>query len=84
MKISMMALVELIKWNCPFVTDVRIEGTWEDYGAGMWWDTIIVYGKTSFGSYQALCPRDHKILTTTGMTAEQAQDFIVEMKLRGW
>lgn len=87
MKISMQALAELIKTNCrPHILEVKVEGTWKDWGAGEWWDTIIITYRAKDGSlstYQALCPRDHHILNSFGMTVEEAQKFIDEVNKRG-
>lgn len=48
-----------------------VEDTYFDYGQRWMWTTLIAYDKTaSFGSYQALCPRDYeKILTTDDILA---------------
>lgn len=46
-----------------------VEDTWFDYGQKWMWTTIIAYDQSSsFGSYQALCPRDYEnILLTDDM-----------------
>lgn len=46
-----------------------VDDTWFDYGQNWMWTTIIAYDpSTSFGSYQALCPRDYEnILLTDDM-----------------
>ena len=46
-----------------------VEDTYFDYGQRWMWTTIIAHDNTSsFGSYQALCPRDYeKILLTDDM-----------------
>ena len=46
-----------------------VEDTYFDYGQRWMWTTIIANDPSStFGSYQALCPRDYeKILTTDDM-----------------
>lgn len=39
--------------------------TYFDYGQDWAWTTIIAHDPAaSFGSYQALCPRDHEIIVT--------------------
>ena len=43
-----------------------VEDTYFDYGQGWMWTTIIANDKSStFGSYQALCPRDYEDILTT-------------------
>lgn len=81
MKVSMEALVELIRANTN--NSAVIKGTWEDYGAGMWWNTIIINEGTN-NSYQALNPKEHRMLMEGDFTIEMAIDFIQKMKNRGW
>lgn len=84
LKITMPVLVALINANCPTV-HAHIAGCWEDYGAKMWWNTIIIEGKFDHDhSYQALSPREHKRLEDGFFTIEEAQDFIDKINLRGW
>lgn len=46
-----------------------VEDTYFDYGQGWEWTTLIAHDPgSSFGEYQALCPRDYeKILLTNDM-----------------
>ena len=58
-----------------------VEDTYFDYGQRWMWTTLIAYDKnSSFGSYQALCPRDHeKILTTDDMLTT-----LIEIRADKW
>ena len=43
------------------LSEKDIEETYFDYGQNWMWTTIIAHDpRSSFGSYQALCPRDHE------------------------
>ena len=40
--------------------------TWEDYGAGIRWTTILCDNDNGFGGFQALCPREWDELVIFG------------------
>lgn len=45
----------------------KIEPTWMDYGAGMAWETILVYSKRLNMWYQALSPADFADINAGGV-----------------
>lgn len=87
MKVSMKALVELIICNGPqSIVHAYIQPTYIDFGANWIANTIIIdYFKDGRGgSYQALSPRDLRMLDDGTFTYEDAQKFIAELNKRGW
>lgn len=44
----------------------KIEPTWMDYGAGIAWETILVYSKRINMWYQALSPADFATINSGG------------------
>jgi hypothetical protein len=80
MKVSLRALAELI--TCNTKQEASVQGCWQDYGAGIWHDTIIV--DSAMGGYQALSPRDVREIKDGIFTIEDAQRIIDEINKRGW
>lgn len=46
--------------------EAKIDATWMDYGAGMAWETILVYSKSIKMWYQALTPADFASINAGG------------------
>lgn len=82
MKVTMEVLVALINASVPNV-HAEVEGAWEDYGARLWWETIIIR-KPQRITYQALTPRQHKDIRNGKFTLQDAESFIDKMIERGW
>lgn len=57
MKFTLQTVANIINDNTPDYIHAEVKGCYEDYGAKMWWDTIIV--SNTHDHYQALSPRLH-------------------------
>lgn len=75
MKLSMKAIAQIMNDNTNEDVHVSVGGVWEDYGAQMWWTTILV--KSDNGrSFQALSPRQHKEIEDGVFTLVEVEELI--------
>ncbi len=57
MKFTLETVANIINDNTPDYIHAEVKGCWEDYGAKMWWETIVV--SNTHDHYQALTPKLH-------------------------
>lgn len=55
----------------------RLGETWMDYGAGIWWETILVYSKNLDMDYQALNPRDFKEMNNGTIQPDAIKEIVM-------
>ena len=57
MKFTLETVANIINDNTPDYIHAEVKGCWEDYGAKMWWETIVI--SNTYDHYQALTPKLH-------------------------
>lgn len=63
---NLVDLAKLLQERSPNGYEYRVEKTYEDFGAGMQWYTIICDEKNGWGTHQVLSPREWIYLANTG------------------
>lgn len=76
MTFTMNTIASIINDNTPEHIHAIVDGCWEDYGARMWWNTIIVQNLKDGDSYQALSPRQHSDIELGIITLDDIQKLI--------
>lgn len=74
MTFTMKTIASIINDNTPEHITATVEGCWEDYGARLWWETIIITSKNT--RYQALSPRQHSDIECGFFTLDDIQKLI--------
>lgn len=70
-------LAKMLEDNSPNGYKYTVEETYEDFGAGMQWTTIICYGDSVFGSYQVLNTSEWLDLANGDKTVEETYKDVV-------
>lgn len=75
-KLTLNSIATIMNDNLPDHIFAEVDETWEDYGAGLKWRTIIVTNLKNDDSYQALSPRQHEDIEAGRFTLEEIQSLI--------
>lgn len=73
---NLVDLAKLLQERSPNGYEYRVEKTYEDFGAGMQWYTIICDEKNGWGTHQVLSPREWIYLANTGDVEGTYEDVV--------
>ena len=73
---NLVDLSKLLQERSPNHYEYRVEKTYEDFGAGMQWYTIICDEKNGWGTHQVLSPREWIYLANTGDIEGTYEDVV--------
>jgi hypothetical protein len=62
--------------------DAKIGETFMDYGAGITWETILVFDKYLNLDYQALSPRDFEDMNDGRLSTQRIKDIVAQATKR--
>ena len=79
---NLVDLAKLLQERSPNGYEYRVEKTYEDFGAGMQWYTIICDEKNGWGTHQVLNPAQWIYLANTGDVEGTYQDLIADKYFR--
>ena len=77
MKFSLRTIADIITDNTPSHKMAYVSHIYEDYGAGLMWDTVVVKNIETNESYQALYPKLHdEIVEGKDIPYEEIEELI--------
>lgn len=77
MKFTLKSVTQIINDNTPRHIMAYIKETYEDYGLGIKWNTIVIADRITGDSYQALSPRLHdKLVNGDDIALDEIQELI--------
>ena len=76
MEFSMNTIANIINDNTVAKIHASIQEVYEDFGADLKWNTIVIENVLTGKSYQALTPRQHREIELGYFTVDDIQELI--------